>query len=139
MMTSLLTVCHTIELIGSHVARHVESGLTIDLTSRRNRSTTKGPISPICRKMLEDGHSPTDRVHIIRKSLDHDGLIPVFKRDRSLKAWADTDCVESETKSVRVVKYCPFPDTVKANHARGATRGRVAPAEGESRSLASSC
>lgn len=105
---------HTIELIGSYVARHVESGLTVDLTSRRNRSTTKGPISPLCRKLVELGHDPDGTVHVIRKALDRDGHIPVFKRDRALKAWAGVDCVESETRSLYVQKYRPFPAAVGA-------------------------
>ncbi|AFL48799.1 hypothetical protein USDA257_c01990 [Sinorhizobium fredii USDA 257] len=105
---------YTIELIGSFVARHVESGLTVDLTSRRNRSTTKGPLSPLCRKLVELGHDPDGRVHVIRKALDRDGHIPVFQRDRTLETWANRDCVESETRSVHVQKYRPYPDAVEA-------------------------
>lgn len=104
---------HTIELIGSHIARHVESGLTVDLTSRRNRSTTKGPISPLCRKLVDLGHDPSGKVHVIRKALDRDGHISVFQRDRTLKTWAGLDCVESETRSPHVEKYRPLPDAVR--------------------------
>ena len=85
MIPAVITATHTIELIGTYVARHVESDLTVDLTSRRNRSTTKGPISPLCRKLLDLGHDPDQRVHITRKALDRDGHIPVVKRDRALK------------------------------------------------------
>lgn len=117
-MTSPSTASHTIELIGCHIARHLESGLAVDLTKRRNRSTTKSAIPPLCRKMLEYGLASTDTVHVVRKSLDHDGLIPVFKRDRSLKAWAEVDCIESEVRSVHVVKHRPLPDAVKGNSGR---------------------
>ncbi|OAP41398.1 hypothetical protein AU381_05890 [Sinorhizobium glycinis] len=114
MIPAVLTAMHTIELIGSYVARHVESGLTVDLTSRRNRSTTKGPISPLCRKLVDLGHDPSGTVRVIRKALDKEGHIPVFQRDRTLKTWADVDCVESETRSVRVQKYRPLPAAVEA-------------------------
>ncbi|RAS18288.1 hypothetical protein [Ensifer adhaerens] len=110
MIPAVITAMHTIELIGSFVARHVESGLTVDLTSRRNRSTTKGPISPLCRKLVELGHDPGGKVHIIRKALDKDGYIPVFQRDRALRTWADLDCVESESRSVRLAKHRPFAE-----------------------------
>ncbi|WP_192936256.1 hypothetical protein [Sinorhizobium meliloti] len=114
MIPAVLTAMYTVELIGSFVARHVESGLTVDLTSRRNRSTTKGPLSALCRKLVELGHDPGGRVHVIRKALDRDGHIPVFQRDGTLETWAYRDCVESETRSVRVQKYRPYPDAVAA-------------------------
>lgn len=100
LIPAIITAMHTVELIGSYVARHVESGLTVDLASHRNRSTTKGPLPPLCRKLLDLGHDPGGKVHVIRKALDRDGHIPVFKRDRTLKTWAGVDCVESETRSV---------------------------------------
>ncbi|MDW9550730.1 hypothetical protein [Sinorhizobium meliloti] len=118
MIPAVITAIYTIELIGSYVARHVESGLTVDLTTRRNRSTTKGPLSPLCRKLLDLGHDPGGKVHIIRKALDRDGHIPVFQRDRTLKTWAGVDCIESETRSLHVQKYRPFPAAVEAFHER---------------------
>jgi Fe2+ transport system protein FeoA len=108
-----ITAMHTIELIGSYIARHVESGLTVDLTSRRNCRTTKGPISPLCRKLVDLGYDPEGKVHVIRKALDRDGHIPVFQRDRALETWADVDAVESETRTVEVQKYRPFPAAVE--------------------------
>ncbi len=118
LIPAVVTAMHTIELIGSYTARHVESGLTVDLTSRRNRSTTKGPISPLCRKLVDLGHDPSGKVHVIRKALDRYGHIPVFQRDRTLTAWAGADCVESETRSVRIVKHRPFAGSVGAFHGR---------------------
>lgn len=115
LIPAVLTAMHTIELIGSYAARHVESGLMVDLTSRRNCRTIKGPISPLCRKLVELGHDPSGKVHVIRKALDRDGHIPVFQRDRTLKTWAGLDCVESETRSVRTQKYRPRPDAVEAS------------------------
>lgn len=118
LIPAVLTAKHTIELIGSYTARHVESGLTVDLTSRRNRSTTKGALTPLCRELLELGHDPNSNVHVIRKALDRDGQIPVFQRDRTLKAWAGVDCVESETRSLRIVKHRPFSGALEAFHWR---------------------
>lgn len=102
----------TIELIGSCAARHLESGLEVDHGPRRNRRTTKSAIGPLCRKLIEAGHDPEGRVHIIRKALDREGYIPVFRQDRSLRAWAAIDCVENERRGPHAVKYCPYPDSV---------------------------
>ncbi|MAY63569.1 MAG: hypothetical protein CML29_15305 [Rhizobiales bacterium] len=113
-----IAAIHTIELIGSCTARHVQSGLEVDLTFRRNRKTTRGPISPLCRKLIAEGLDPSAKVHVIRKALDSEGHIPVFKRDRSLQTWADADCVESDRRSVHVVKHRPFPVAVKAQNGR---------------------
>jgi hypothetical protein len=102
----------TIELIGSFIARHAESGTTVDMTSRRNRRTTKSAIPPLCRELLNHGHNGNTRVHVIRKALDTDGFIPVFKRDRALATWAGLDCIENENHGPRVTKYRPFPNAV---------------------------
>ena len=102
----------TIELIGSFIARHVETGLTVDLTSSRNRSQTKGPISPLCRKLIAEGHDPEARAHIIRKALDRDGHIAIFKRGRTLSAWAAVDCIETGARSAYIVKHKPFPRNI---------------------------
>jgi hypothetical protein len=52
--------------------------------------------------MSKARHDPNGKVHIIRKALDRDGHIAVFKRDRTLDIWAYVDCVESETRPVRI-------------------------------------
>lgn len=104
----------TVELIGSYTARHVETGLTVDLTKRRNRNTTKGPISPLCRKLLDLGNDPETRVHVVRNVSGREQPMTIFKRDRSLKTWAACDCVESDTASLRVKKWTPLPSAVKA-------------------------
>ena len=106
------TITITIELFGSYGARHIESGTTIDLTNRRNRRTTKSPIPALCRELIVQGHDPQERAHVIRKSLFSDAMIPVFKRDRTLAAWAVVDCVESETRSPQVVAYRALPDSL---------------------------
>lgn len=98
----------TIELIGSFTARHVETGTTVDLTSRRNRNTTKSAIPPLCRLLIQNGADPEARVHVIRKALDREGMIPVFNRDRSLAKWAELDVVESDTQSLRVTPHRPY-------------------------------
>lgn len=113
-----IAAIHTIELVGSYTARHVQSGHEVDLTSRRNRKTTRGPISPLCRKLIAEGIDPSAKVQVIRKALDSDGHIPIFKRDRSLQTWADADCMESERRSLHLVGHRPFPVAVKAHNGR---------------------
>lgn len=99
----------TIELVGSYTARHVESGTTVDLTSKRNRSTTRSPLPVLCRELVAQGFDPETRAHVIRKALDRDGFIPVFKRDRKIGVWAELDAVENERTPPRIVKFKPFP------------------------------
>lgn len=111
----------TIELFGSYGARHNESGTTIDLTNRRNRATTKSPIPVLCRELIAHGHDPQDRVHIVRKSLDRDALVPVLNRDRPLAKWAAIDIVETEAHGPRSVPYRPFPDALKGKDKRKAS------------------
>lgn len=122
----------TVELIGSYIARHVESGTTLDTHPRRNRPTTKGPISPLCRKLIEQGLVPATRVHVIRRALGGDGFISVFKRDRTLAAWADVDCIENERHGPTAIKYVPFPDGLKRKNERLAS-GRTDSASETSR------
>lgn len=113
MIPTILSTIHTIELIGSHIARHLETGTTEDRTSQRNRSTTKSAIPVLCRKLLALGADPTDRVHIVTKALDRDRTIAVFKRDRTVKCWADIDVVERDTGGIAEVKYKPYPVKLK--------------------------
>jgi hypothetical protein len=117
-MTTTITQLHpiaTIQLIGSYTALHVESGTSVDLTARRNRSTTKSPIPILSRELLAHGLDPETRAHVVRTALDRDGFIPVFKRDRSLAVWAGLDAVESETRSVHVEKHRPYRGPVKGS------------------------
>jgi hypothetical protein len=114
------TTTHTIELIGSYTARHVQSGLEVDQSGRKNRPSTKSAIPALCRRMIDSGLDPVDKIHIIRKALDRDGYIPVFNRDRSLGAWANLDCVEGDTRPPHWVKHRPYSGPVKANNSRSA-------------------
>ena len=108
----------TIELFGSFGARHVEGGTSVDLESRRNRRTTKSPIPVLCRELLQHGHDPLSRVHVVRRALDREGFIPCFRRDRTLAAWAEVDMVESDTRSLHPVRYRAFPDSVGVKDAQ---------------------
>ncbi len=120
----------TIELVGAYTARHVEGGTTIDFTARRNRSTTKSPLPVLCRELLARGFDPETRAHVIRKALDQEGFIPVFKRDRKLGIWAELDAVENERTPPRVVKYKPFPsDAVEAIFSREEVKATSGPAD----------
>lgn len=127
----------TIELIGSYTARHVESGTTVDLTGRRNRSTTKSPLPVLCRELLSHGLDPETRAHVITKSLDRDGFIPVFKRDRTLAVWAGLDAVESETRSVHVEKHRPYRGPVKGKGAQEVSEGTSDTPESQPQEIAS--
>ncbi|KGB27074.1 hypothetical protein HPDFL43_00039240 [Hoeflea phototrophica DFL-43] len=102
------TTTHTVELIGSYTARHLQSGLEVDQSGRKNRPSTKSAIPALCRKLIESGLDPADKVHVIRKALDREGHIPVFKRDRALSVWASLDCVESDTRPPHWVKHRPL-------------------------------
>lgn len=126
----------TIELVGSYTARHVESGTTVDLTTRRNRSTTKSPLPVLCRELVAHGLDPATRVHVIRKALDSEGFIPVFKRDRRLSIWAGLDAVENERTPPRIVKYKPFPsDAVRPDFEREMPQATSGPADGIPREI----
>ncbi len=105
--------CITIELVGSYTCLHVESGLLVDRGDRKNRNSPKSALGPLCRLLIDEGYDPEAKVHIIRKALDRDGYLAVFKRDRSLNAWASVDCVETANRSLHVVKHRPLPDAVK--------------------------
>lgn len=111
----------TIELVGSYIARHVESGITVDNSDRRNRPTTKSALPPLCRKLIAEGYCPDTRVHVIRKALDHDGFIPVFVRDRSLSKWAEADCIENERHGPRFIRHRALPDAVAGKNRRSAS------------------
>lgn len=99
----------TIELVGAYTARHIDSGTTVDFTSRRNRSTTRSPLPVLCRELVAQGFDPETRAHVIRQALDSPGFIPVFKRDRKLGVWAELDAVENERTPPRITRYKPFP------------------------------
>lgn len=103
----------TIELLGSYTCLHVESGLLVDRGDRKNRKSPKSALGPLCRFLIDEGYNPEAKVHIVRKALDRNGYLAVFMRDRSLGAWAGVDCVESEKRSLHVVKHRPLPDAVK--------------------------
>jgi len=113
----------TIELLGSYTCLHVESGLLLDRGDRKNRNSPKSALGPLCRLLVDEGYDPEAKVHIIRKALDRNGYIPVFKRDRSLDAWASMDCVETANRSLHVVKHRPLPDAVKGKQRGATTKG----------------
>lgn len=116
-MNTVTTI--TIELIGSYAARLVGGDTAAGHSDLHQKGTTKSPIPVICRKLIKQGHDPQTRVHVIRKALDREGFIPCFRRDRTLAAWAGTDMVESETRSLHPVRYKPFPDSVGVKDAQG--------------------
>lgn len=133
--TYTTTTIHTIELTGSYTARHLQSGLEADQSSRKNRPTTKSAIPVLCRKMIDSGLDPADKVHVIRKALDQEGHIPVFKRDRSLGTWANLDCVESDTRPPHWVKHRPYCGPVRANNSLSKLRTGKRTSEGRTATI----
>lgn len=67
------------------------------------RKTAKDPIGPLCRKLIERGHSPQARVLVCRDTF------PVF-HPRTLAAWAKHDIVDDDNRGLRRVRYRPRPD-----------------------------
>ncbi|WP_416796235.1 hypothetical protein [Ciceribacter azotifigens] len=116
------TTTITIELFGSFGARHIESGTTIDRINQCNRATTKSPIPVLCRELIAHGHDPQERVHIVRRSLDRDALIPVFDRDRPLAKWAEVDIIENAGRGPHTIPHRPFPDALKRESKRKASK-----------------
>jgi len=112
MMTPSIYEVHTIELVGSYIARDLESGTEVNAASKRR--TVKSPIPELCRRLIADGYHPLSRAYVIRKALRGSGVTPIFKRNRTLQAWAEEDCVDSDKTGLRFVKYRPFPDSLKA-------------------------
>lgn len=114
----------TIELIGSYAARHVESGIENDQSNRRMAGTTRSPIPALCRDLIASGHNPNGLAHMVRKRVNGDGYMPIFKLDSTLRSWAAKDCVESEKLSVRISRFNPPPMATGANTSR--EEGRIA-------------
>lgn len=116
------TTSITIELFGSFGARHIESGTTVDRINQCNRATTKSPIPVLCRELIAHGYDPQERVHIVRRSLDRDALIPVFDRDRPLAKWAEVDIIENAGRGPHTIPHRPFPDALKRENKRKASK-----------------
>jgi hypothetical protein len=122
----------TIELVGAYTARHIDSGTTVDRTSKRNRSTTRSPLPVLCRELVAQGFDLETRAHVIRQALDGPGFIPVFKRDRKIGVWAELDAVENDRTPPRIVKFKPFPsDAVEGIFAREEVKAASGPADPE--------
>lgn len=105
----------TIELVGSYIAVHLESGTTDDQTAKRDRATTKSPIPILARKLVAAGYDPQARVHVVRKAFSDDHLMPVFKRDRTLLTWSAVDVIEDVSKGPREVKHRPYSGPTQSN------------------------
>lgn len=132
----LSTAPITIELIGSYVAKHVESETIADQAGRKNRGTTKSPIPVLCRMLLAMGLEGTSKVHIIRKAVAGDRYIPVFKGDRELSVWAGLDCIENERRVPHIVQHRPFSVSVEAADSQDSPAGMIDHPEGASLKIA---
>ncbi|MBW9074943.1 hypothetical protein [Agrobacterium deltaense] len=98
---------YTIELVGSSLARHVESGIENDQGKRKNYGTTRSAIPPLCRDLIQMGHSHDAKSNIVRRCGDG-SFMPVMKGNRTLRQWADLDVTESELTGPRITKFKPF-------------------------------
>ncbi|MEP9398119.1 hypothetical protein [Mesorhizobium sp. KR2-14] len=63
----------------------------------------KDPIAPLCRRLIDHGHSPDMMVMVCR------GAFPVMK-PRSLGAWAEHDIVEDDNRGLLRRRYRALPD-----------------------------
>lgn len=90
---------HTIELIGSYTTATDIRGETISITTTR-----KDPVPVLCRELIKRGVNPQDTVHVARAGMS------VWKKDRTVAAWAGIDINEGERDGLRVEKHRPFPE-----------------------------
>ncbi|NKE77246.1 MULTISPECIES: hypothetical protein [Brucella/Ochrobactrum group] len=63
----------------------------------------KDPVPPLCRRLIDRGHSPHTMVMVVR------GTTPIFK-PRSLGAWAAYDIVDDDNRGLIRRCYRPLPD-----------------------------
>ncbi|MBO0132372.1 hypothetical protein [Agrobacterium burrii] len=98
---------YTIELIGSHLARHVESGIENNQGKRKNFPTTRSAIPPLCRDLIQRDHNPDSKASIVRRR-ENGSFMQVMKGNRTLGQWADLDATESELTGPRITKFKPF-------------------------------
>lgn len=119
MIPTFVAAINTVELIGSYIVAHSASGTTVDHTKKRNRNTTKSIIPAICRKLIKQGYDPRESVRVVRNGIDQPGMIPVFKRDRTLATWAGIDLVENSVRTPHLVKHRPSPFASSAEEPTG--------------------
>jgi hypothetical protein len=83
-----------VELFKSTIAKEQSTGMYVE--------TYKDPISRLARKLRENGFNEQEPVRVMRDD------IQVFKKDHTLKYWADHDWVENNNNQVQRRKYTPF-------------------------------
>lgn len=87
-----------IELSGSYTAATIFGGEEISITTTR-----KDPVPVLCRELVKRGADPQDHAHVTR------GGMPVWKKDRTIAAWASIDVTEYDRDGLRIEKHRPFP------------------------------
>lgn len=87
-----------IEVTGSYTAATILWGEEIETTT-----THKDPVPVLCRELVKRGVDPSEPVRVTI------GDVPMWKRDRTIGAWAGIDVVDSDVTGLRVVKYRAFP------------------------------
>lgn len=63
----------------------------------------KAPVPPLCRRLIDCGHSPDTMVMVCR------GGVAIFK-PRSLEDWASHDIVDDDNRGLLRRRYRPLPD-----------------------------
>lgn len=81
---------HHIELIGSYTTVTDLAGEEIKITTQR-----KDPVPVLCRELISRGANPSDTAHVTR------GGSRVWRKDRTLAAWAGIDVVEEDRAGLR--------------------------------------
>ena len=91
-------------MTGSDTATFPEGNLSV--TSREPK--VQDPMPSLARKMIKAGYDPEATVRITR------GTMTVWKKDHSLRFWADRDTREQATGGIVTRGYRPFPNNVGA-------------------------
>ena len=89
---------HQIELIGSYTSATTMSGEEIKITTTR-----KDPVPVLCRELVKRGADPQNHVHVTRAGK------PVWRKDRTIAAWAGIDITDCDRDGLRVEKYSTIP------------------------------
>lgn len=108
-------------MVGSDTATFPEGNISV--TTREPKA--QDPMPPLARKMIVAGCDPEASVEIRR------GAMRVWKKDHTLRFWADQDIRELPSGNIVWRKYQKFPDHLRERRSKpepsAATAMRVHP------------
>lgn len=87
---------HHIEYIGSYTAVSTTGGEEVRITTKRI-----DPVPPLCRALIARGADPQAAARVT-----HSGMA-VWRKDRSLAAWAGIDITDEDRDGLRTRAYRP--------------------------------